>query len=194
MKRETPRLSEDAPAAHTLADLCAGFIAPEVVEGAWESVEPDAMPDSFRRLLVHRNHMTTTLRAFHGAPVELRVLSERLDGDVYRRKIVLTLSGTQHVVEFGIVRIELRFAPSVVRDSILEGRRPLGEVLIDNAVLRRIEPRSYLRLSASCAMLADARFSATGDVFGRIGTIFCNGERAIELLEVVTDATDGRHE
>jgi len=161
-----------------------------VIEGAWEPVEVEAMPDSFRRLLVHRAHMTTTLRAYHGAAVELGVLADRLDGDVYRRKIVLTLSSTQRVVEFGIVRIDLRFAPSAVRDSILEGRRPLGEVLIENAVMRSIEPRSYLRFPTPCAMLADAGFPPADAFFGRIGTISCNGERAIELLEVVADATD----
>jgi len=190
MKRATHRLSEEAPAAQTLAELCAGFMEPDAIDGAWEAVKPEAMPDSFRRLLVHRDHMTTKLRAFHGAEVELRVLAERLDGDVYRRKIVLTLSGTARVVEFGVVRIDLRFVPGVVRNSILNGRRPLGEVLIDNAVMRRIEPRWYLRFPASCAMLAEAGLAPSGDVFGRIGTIFCNGEPAIELLEVITDGTD----
>lgn len=179
------RLTDHPTAAQAISDLCAGLVDLDVVHANWQAVEPEAMPQPFRRLLVHRDHMTTTLRSHHGQPVELRVLADRLDGDVYRRKIVLTLAGTQRIVEFGIVRIDLTFAPPAVREGILERRTPLGDVLIGNGVMRRIVPHWYLRFPSPCALLEEAGISADADSFGRVGTIYCNHEPAIELLEIV---------
>lgn len=109
-------------------------------------------------------------------------------GDLYCRRIVLTLSGADRVVEFGVVRIDLAFTSPAVRERIIERKTPLGDILIGHEVLRRIEPRWYLKVEGSCPLLTGANTLGDGAAFGRVGTIYCHGAPAIELLEIVTPA------
>lgn len=175
-----------------LADLCRGLCSHDGACLKCEKVDPPEMPAPYDRLLVHHDHMTTRLADHFGQPVELSVLQDDLDGDLYRRKIVLKLAGRDEVVEFGVVRIDLSYAPDIVREEILERRAPLGDILIRHNVLRRIEPRWYLRVSGGCSMFSETMAATTGDTFGRVGTIYCNDQPAIELLEVVTGVAGAR--
>lgn len=154
----------------------------------FEVVEADKVPAPFHDLLVHHRHMTTTLEDFHKRAVELRVLQHKQDGDLYGRKILLTLSGADRVVEFGIVLLNLALVSDAVRAEITERAAPLGDILIRRNVLRRIEPRWYFRFTGDCPILQHFEPEKTSVVYGRVGTIYCNHEPAIELLEVVSGA------
>src|SRR5437016_842832 len=90
-----------------LTDLAAGWIT--FRDEDVQQVDAAAMPEPFRTLLVHHEHMTTTLETYHGAEVKLEVLGHQLVGDVYRRMILLRRADTQQAVEFGIVRIHLQY-------------------------------------------------------------------------------------
>jgi hypothetical protein len=134
--------------------------------------------------------MTVELERHHGAPVRVHVLEEHLDGDIYTRKISLTPAGQDSkVVEWGIVRLDFRYMAPAVRDEILRKELPLGAILIKHDVLRRIKPRWFLRFPPGGPVLSlfgDAQ--AAQPAYGRVGTIYCNGEPAIELLEIVVNA------
>jgi hypothetical protein len=177
-----------------LADLCTGLCSSEVACRFCEPVPAAEVPEPFAGLLVHNDHMTSRLREHHGQPVALCVLDESRDDPLYRRKIVLALEGTDRVIEFGVVRIDFRLTPPDAREAILEQRMPLGDVLMRAARLRRIEPRWYVKLSARCPIFAEFCDSGLGDVYGRVGTIYCNGDPAVELLEVVTTTRAGTPE
>src|SRR5262245_61015892 len=70
---------------------------------------PSAMtPEPYKTMLVHDQHMTVTMESYHKSPVEVRVLARRLEGDNYSRKILLLKQGTEEVVQFGIVRFDLK--------------------------------------------------------------------------------------
>src|SRR5215467_3732947 len=84
----------------------------------YEIVEPDDVPEPYHTLLVHEHHMTVTVEAHHGAPVDIHILARRHNGDRYARKIVLTPQGSNRVVLFGIVRINLNYCSPEVRDRI----------------------------------------------------------------------------
>jgi len=181
--RPTPKLTDYACVEDAVADLFAPFIdgtpAPRCVP-----VDPEAMPAAFRELLVHNEHMTAMLRAHFGAPVELDVLDHEQDALSYRRRILLHLPNAGPIVEFGIVRIDFRYLPDDAAKEIADRDRPLGEILIRHDVLRRIEPRWYLRFPDGVGVSRVPPIA--GGFFGRVGTIYCEGEPAIELLEVVT--------
>lgn len=145
------------------------------------------MPERFQELLVHQDHMTVRLEEHYGRKVALRVLEEHAMGDIYRRRIALLIDGTEDVVEFGVVRIDLQHLPDEARAEVLQRSRPLGDILIRHNLLRRIEPRWYLRIPLTCPQLTCFGANVSGDAYGRVGTIYCNGEPAIELLEVVAD-------
>src|SRR5262245_42354001 len=80
---------------------------PEIPPPVHEVVAAEAVPEPYRRLLVHAEHMTVTVEAFYNSLVNVRVLESRRDGDVYARKILLTLQSDGRVVLFGIIRVHL---------------------------------------------------------------------------------------
>ena len=171
-----------------LVSLCAPFSETADLPSRYDLLAGRDLPPPFRDLLVHHDHMTTVLAAHHGQAVTLRVLRTRQNGEIYSRAIVLATANGQDIVEFGIVRMNLSCVDEPVRSAILQAKVPLGEILIRHEVLRRIEPRCYLRLPEACGLLKQADRPCPSGAYGRIGTIYCNHEPAIELLEVVPDA------
>ena len=171
-----------------LLRLVDGFAADELCLDRIKEVEPDEMPAPYRTLLDHRDHMTTTLERYHGGPVTLRVLQHNESGDAYGRMILLSAVGTDHVVELGVVRMDLSLVPEPVRREILDRSAPLGEILIRHNVMRLIEPVSYLRLEHDHPYARRLSRAKDEAVYGRLGVIHCNDAAAIELLEVVTES------
>ena len=152
----------------------------------FEPIPPADVPEPYHELLVHTHHMTVTVEAFYGQPVNVRVLEARRDDDTYCRKIVLTLRDTGEVVQFGLVRVHLANLPPKPRDEILGGQTPLGRVLIQNDVFRHIEPGGYFRVTP-CEKLCEW-FGLTAPItcYGRTGTIFADLRPAVEVLEILT--------
>ena len=146
---------------------------------------PSALtPEPYKSLLVHEHHMTVTMESYHGCSVDVRVLEERLEGDDYFRKIILLKTGTNTVVQFGIVRLHLQFVSPAVRQEILAGNIPLGRVLINHDVLRQIDLGAILKLTPGPQMQAHLHCPPDTVTYGRLATIFCDQRPAIDLLEV----------
>jgi hypothetical protein len=156
-------------------------------------VAAEEMPPVPRKLLAHRGHMTAVLQAHFGGPVQLHVHGERLTGAAYKRHISLTLVDRPEILEYGVVRVHLAFLSDAVQEEILARAAPLGRILIEHDVMRRVEPLHYVRLPAGGAVMqqfAMAHYPVTipdHDIYGRLAVIFCNDQPAIELLETVTE-------
>ena len=119
----------------------------------FDIVPADWMPDPYRKLLDHEHHMTVTVEDYHGGPVDVRVLEYRQDGSFYARKILLALQSDGRVVQFGLVRIWLHYCSPEVRAELLAEKTPVGRILINHNVLRRIEPTDYLRVTPGPEMM-----------------------------------------
>ncbi len=150
-----------------------------------EKVPAPEVPSPYDRLLVHRHHMTVTLENFHRDRIDVRVLTNRQAGTIYARKIVLALRKSGRLVEFGLMRVNLRFLSSVVRNEIFLGWKPLGRILIDHNVFRVIEPTAFFRVQPGPALVQWFGLKDVRPVFGRTAIIHCNHQPAIEVLEVV---------
>lgn len=160
----------------------------------FERVEhvPSALtPEPYKRMLVHDEHMTVTMEEYYQAPVDVRIIEQRRDGEVYSRKIVLTRSGSGQVVQFGIVRFDLKYVTEPVREEILGGRTPLGRVLIKHNVLRHIDLGAVLRVTAGPALAGYLQIDAGEVTYGRLATIFCNKHPAVDLLELPAPLKEG---
>jgi chorismate-pyruvate lyase len=121
---------------------------------------------------------------FYGEPVDVKVLETTQTGDLYNRQILLTLRSTGTVVQFGIVTIDLAVLSPVVRQKIVEGKTPLGRVLIEHNVLRTIEPKAFYR--AVPDDLLASHFQGSKDVcYGRVGVITTDGHPTITVLEIL---------
>jgi len=140
--------------------------------------------EPYKRMLVHDHHMTVTMEEFHGCSVDVKILDRKLEGNSYSRKILLLKSGTDEVVQFGVVRFNFEYVTEQVRDEILAGEIPLGRVLINHNVLRHIDLGAIVRIRPGEELRGYFQM-APGDVtYGRLATIFCNHQPAVDLLEI----------
>ncbi len=177
-------MPETASSPHTIVDLYALF---DRTAPASRTVEDAVVPQPYRRLLAHDDHMTVTLERYYGGPVRLEVLEWKLEEPYYCRRILLhrdSQAGAK-VVQFGIVRFDLRPVSEQVRRQILERRTPLGRVLIENETLRRIDFHSVLEIEPDTELTGLLDVAAGEKLWGRLATINCDGQPAVALLEVL---------
>jgi chorismate-pyruvate lyase len=151
-----------------------------------ELVAADSVPEPYRHLLVHEHHMTVTVEAHHGGLVDVQVLDERRTESTYARKILLVLQKSRRVVQFGLMRVHLQYCSPEVRAEIVAGKTPLGRILIEHNVLRRIEPTAFLRVTPGPAMITWFGLDSPRPTYGRLALIHCDHKPAVELLEIVT--------
>lgn len=156
---------------------------------AYEIIPADQVPQPYHKLLVHEHHMTVTVESHHGDLVNVKILAKQMrdeDGQpTYARKILLTLQKTGKVVQFGIMRVRFEHCSAEVRDEIVAGNTPLGRILIEHDVLRRIEPTAYLRLTPNKDLMGWFSMAQPKPLYGRLALIHCDGKPAVELLEIV---------
>ena len=173
------------------------------------AMAPEDIPKIPRSLLHHQRHMTVTLEQHYDTRVELAVLDQIYQEPFYARKILLTHATPDEdetsVVQYGIMRFDLRRVSAKVRSLILAEELPLGRILIENDVLRRITTHGLLAIEPSPSMRSAVGLSVQPPqsfsfrppstvLYGRLATILCNESPAVDLLEVVTgrDCTAGR--
>jgi hypothetical protein len=124
------------------------------------------------------------MESYHGTSVDVRVLDQQFDKDMYCRKILLLKSGTDDVVQFGIVRFNFQYVTLEVKEQILGGKIPLGRVLINHNVLRHIDLGAIVKLTAGHGLASHLQMEKNATTYGRLATIFCNHRPAVDLLEV----------
>lgn len=153
--------------------------------GRFEEVLVTDLPPLARQLLAHEHHMTVTVEAHHGTPVDVRVLARRVTPTHYARQIVLARQADQRIVLYGIMRVRLGFLDAGVRAEVESERVPLGRILIEHDVLRRVQLASLWRILPAPLICEYLELELPGVVYGRTALIYCNHEPAIELLEIV---------
>ena len=140
-----------------------------------------------RQLLAHDRHMTVTVELFHQGSVDVQVLESRQDTEHYFRKILLTRKSDSRVVMFGIVRLNLAVLSPQVRAEIESHATPLGRILIEHNVLRVVKLGRLFQISPGEDLRQLLQLQPAAVCHGRTAMIFCEGQPAIELLEIVPD-------
>ncbi len=147
------------------------------------------LPSPYNELLNHHEHMTVTVESHHGEPVDVVVHQHRrhrdADGDWYAREITLQTHSTGKVVQYGIVRLNVTLLAPEVWKRIESRETPLGRVLIEHNVLREVQLCQLWRIEVGRALAGLLHTDIGSVVYGRTALIYCDGEPAIELLEVV---------
>ncbi len=156
--------------------------------GSFKQVPAGSLPGYARTLLSHNEHMTVTVEEFHGCPIDVEVLEVLQHEDRYSRKILLRRRSDSKVVQFGIVRLDFRYVSEEVRRQIESRQTPLGKVLIDHNVLRQVQLVGLWKIAPGDDLRQ--HFSMPTDsplpLFGRTALIYCDGEPAVELLEIMS--------
>lgn len=174
------------PVIPDLQTLTRLFYASPAVLGEFEEVAVDDLPPGYRQLLAHNDHMTVTVEEFHRSPVDVRILDRRITTTHYARKIMLTRQSDGGVVQFGIMRVNLAYLPPEVRTEIEREQTPLGRILIEHDVHRRVQLFSLRRIKLGDELRRRFDPPASNVTYGRTAVIDCNGAPAVELLEIVT--------
>jgi len=147
------------------------------------------LPSPYNELLNHHEHMTVTVESHHGEKVDVCVHKHHrhqdADGDWYAREITLRTQSSGKVVQYGIVRLNVPTLAPEVWQRIESQATPLGRVLIEHNVLREVQLCQLWRIEAGRSLAEFLETEAGSIVYGRTALIYCNGEPAIELLEVV---------
>lgn len=170
------------PSLHELVHLFYDQVQ-ELAE--FKNVESGMLPAPYDRLLDHNHHMTVTLENHHAHPVDVHVLQVELKGGTYCRKILLTRQSDERVVMFGIVRLHTQYLNPDVREEIESQKVPLGRVLIEHNVLRRVELGKLWQVAPNVELQRHFNLDSAQVTFGRTAIIHCDDEPAIELVEIV---------
>lgn len=147
------------------------------------------VPQPYRRLLAHDNHMTVTMEEHVGSTVDLEVIRDIREDPWYARKILLRSRDSGRVAMFGIMRFNFEWCSDDVRDEIIAHTRPLGHILIEHDVMRRISTHALMQIRPNSELTQ--AFDLNQDdgaeptmVYGRLATIYCNEAPAVDLLEI----------
>ena len=169
---------------HELLGLFPGDALPA---GDFQSVDAAEVPEPYRALLVHDEHMTVTLEERYGTKVHLVVLERKHDPSTYARRLILRAGPAGPVILAGIMRIRLDVCGPEARDRIISESTPLGRILIEQGNLRSIENLTFFRVRLGQALRE--LFEATGKAtftYCRTAGISLGGAPAVELLEIVS--------
>lgn len=168
-----------------VGSLAAIFYSPPESIGEFKQVAPEEMPEDYRVLLAHDDHMTVTVEAFYSSLVDVQVLAENHEGNFYSRKIILKRQDNGAIVLFGIVRLNLDAIPEAAANEIKLKKTPLGRVLIRQNVLRHVELGSLFEVSPNTDLAENLGIAVGKTVYGRIANLHVHSRPAIELLEIV---------
>ena len=171
-----------APIIGALIDL---FYARPAELGQVEEVDGGALPPDYQTLLAHQSHMTVAVEKYYGCEVGVRVLAKSLTGEHYARKILLYRKTDQAIVQFGIMRLDFKYVSPEVRRAVESETTPLGRILIEHEVLREIHLVRLWRVTPGSDLQNLLGIGGDEITYGRTAIIDCNGEPAVELLEIV---------
>lgn len=156
--------------------------------GRFIEVSVEEIPEPYRRLLAHNDHMTVAVEDYHGGPVDVRVLRRQATESHYAREILLVRQSDAVVVQYGIMRVNFAYLPVEVQAKILGEQTPLGRILIEHDIHRRVQLFSLRRVELGQELSHHFQHSPGTITYGRTALIECNGVPAIELLEIVSPA------
>jgi chorismate-pyruvate lyase len=175
-----------------LEALCGLFYEQPARLATFAPVEANEMPLPERTLLAHDDHMTVSMELFHNGPVALEVVTVHETATHYSRQILLRRSGDGAPVQFGVMRISLATVGEAVQKAIRARSQPLGRVLIEQNVLRKVHMVALYRVTAG-PVLADLLGAVPGDgTWGRTAMISVDRAPAIELLEIIAPRAAAR--
>lgn len=145
-----------------------------------------SVPPPYDALLDHHKHMTVTVESHYGESVDVLVHRTQRIGNWYSREITLRTQTSRKVVQYGIVLLNVDALENVVWQRIESQEVPLGRVLIEHNVLRVVHLCELWKVVAGPNLASLLEINEGETLFGRTAMIYCDGEPAIELLEIVT--------
>jgi len=151
-----------------------------------EMVPAEEMPLPYRRLLVHRRDMTSTLSEYHGEELRLRVIERTITGDWLARHVVLEGQRSRRPVEYGASRTNLGLLDEPARHQVLKGVVPLGGVLHHHGVEFGSCPDAFFSVPSNPLIERVFGMSRSQRLFGRCNCLTdARGRKIAEVIEIL---------
>jgi chorismate-pyruvate lyase len=152
-------------------------------------IDGRAMPEPYRRLLVHDRDMTPTMEAAYDRKMNLRVLKYALDEEVFSRQIVLIPEGGESPVVFGAIKIYLDEFPTAAREQVLERKLPLGTILETQGIKHFSKPDGFFEVEADDVMNRALGLTGASRLYGRRNVLGnATGRKLAQVLEILPPA------
>lgn len=128
--------------------------------------------------------MTSTLAAFHGGEVSLKVFESSRIGPDYLREVLLLVG--QKPVEYGVILISLENFPPDLQTRILGESEPLGEILNSSGMSYQSSPRGMLEYLGDEFVADIFPTAGGGTLFGRYNALSnSDGKILARILEIL---------
>lgn len=170
---------------NNLTTLLRLFFTDSETVGTFEATPAEAMPERYRCLLDHEEHMTVAVEAYHESLVDVEVLQTVVTETHYARRIVLRRQDTREIVQWGLMRIHLPSLDEDLRQEVVEERRPLGRILVRHNFLRTIHLDTLWRITTGPELQEQFGLAGPQTTYGRTADIHLNGQPAVEVLEIL---------
>jgi len=146
----------------------------------------EAIPQPYRKLLVHDGDMTPALENHHRGTIHLELLRMRRHGDLFARDVVLRLDGSDKPVEFGAIEIQLDALPPEAQQAVIECRKPLGAILRDTNVKHLSRPKAYFSVAADALISKSFQLTSAVQLYGRRNTLLLpDGRTLANIVEIL---------
>ncbi|YCM46241.1 hypothetical protein V2O64_09460 [Verrucomicrobiaceae bacterium 227] len=150
----------------------------------WQWVEEGEIPRPYRQLLCHHKDMTSTLAAFHGGEVALKVFHSKRNGDQYLREVLLSVDGKP--VEYGVIVMSLDHFPPDLQERILGENEPLGKILNTSGLPYQSSPRGNLEFPEVECFSDIFPSAGSGSLYGRYNALLdSEGRFLARILEIL---------
>lgn len=149
------------------------------------SIDSDAVPQPYRRVLVHRRSMTAALEEYCGERVELVVMYRHADSHRYVRRGLLC-DGFAHrsLMLCGLFIERSGIEASLWADVVWE-RAPVGRLLADHGLYVGHRPRGFFTLLCDGVMSRLLQIEEERRLFGRCNVLVGAGEeRILSTIEI----------
>ena len=180
-----PEISMQVPSP---AELCSIFELDRESFATLAELPVDELPEPYRTLLAHTDHMTVAMESRHACPVDVEVLQVHNKPPIYTREILLRRESDRQIVQYGIASLNLDCFPEPVQQEILAQTTPLGRILISNELFRQVELGAVWEVNTGPDFRSRCE-TETETTFGRTALIHLDGSPAIRLLEIVIEPT-----
>lgn len=137
----------------------------------FEVISGEAVPEPWRRLLVHDRDMTPTLEAHHGEEIHIEVLGREHRANEYFREVILRLDSDDRAVEFGANCINLARLPALVQRLVLQEQLPLGHLLRAHDFPHSGRPSAFFRVEADAIIRRAFGLTESTVLYGRRNTL-----------------------
>lgn len=152
----------------------------------FDVIDGDAMPDPYRKLLVHEDDMTPTLEMHHGRRIVLNLIMVQHADDAIMREVALVTEDERTPVEFGAIRIALTPFEQDARELILGCRTPLGTILDDFNIDHVCRPSVYFRVRSDDVINLALDLNEPCELYGRRNTLLTpDGRTLADVVEVL---------